>query len=114
MSVEAIKMSRRARRVWTVEEVRALGVRTDLATAAAAVLGIGKTKAWEAYHAGQLPFPTIRCGHRVVVPVAPLLELLRLTPETSEAEPASPATATNDSRGAATNGRIVPAGQRAG
>lgn len=40
--------TRDTRKVWTVEQVRALGVRTDLATACAAVLGIGRTKAWEA------------------------------------------------------------------
>lgn len=83
-----------ARRAWTAEEVRALGARTDLVTACEAVLGIGKTKAWEALHRGELPFPTIRCGRRVVVPVAPLLELLCLTPVMSEAGPASPAVAT--------------------
>jgi hypothetical protein len=75
-----------SRRVWTPDEVRALGVRTDLVTACNAVLDVGKTKAWEMYHAGELPFPAIRCGRRVVVPVAPLLTLLGISADTTEVE----------------------------
>lgn len=71
------------RRIWSTAEVRALGVRTDLVTACAVVFGCGKNKAWELYHAGDLPFPALRVGRRVVVPVQPLLQLLGL------AEPAS-------------------------
>lgn len=67
----------RADRAWTVEEVRALGVRTNLPTAAS-VVGIGKTTAWDLFHSGRLPFPALRLGRRVVVPVQPLLELLGL------------------------------------
>lgn len=64
--------------IWTDDEVRALGVRTDLVTAYNLVVGGGKTRAWRAYHDGELPFPTFRVGRRVVVPVAPLLRILRL------------------------------------
>lgn len=103
-----------ARERWTADDLRSLGARTDLVTACAAVLGIGKTKAWEAFHRGELPFPTIRCGRRVVVPVAPLLELLRLAPDMSEAGPASPATANTHSRLGAPDGHTVQRGQRAG
>lgn len=63
-------------RVWTADEVRALGVRTDLVTACQIVYGCGKNRAWELYHARALDFPALRCGRRVVVPVAPLLTLL--------------------------------------
>lgn len=102
-------------RVWTADDVRALGARTDLATACAAVLGIGKTKAWEAYHAGELPFPVIRCGRRVVVPVAPLLELLRLTPDKSEARSAIDlASATDSTNGTTTDANTVPRLRSAG
>ena len=68
----------KARKAWTPDEVRALGTRTDLTTACQIVFGVGKNKAWEMYHARELPFPALRCGRRVVVPTAPLLELLGL------------------------------------
>lgn len=71
-------MTTPARRAWTAEEVRALGTRTDLVTACQIVYGVGKNRAWQLYHAGELPFPALRCGRRVVVPVAPLLVLLGL------------------------------------
>jgi hypothetical protein len=66
-----------ARRAWTGDEVRQLGVRTDVATAAS-VLGIGRTKAHELARTGQFPVTPLRLGHRYVVPVAPLLRLLGL------------------------------------
>lgn len=65
--------------VWTAERVRALGVKTDLVTAYRIVLGGGKNSAWRAYHAGELPFPTITVKRRVVAPIAPILALLGLT-----------------------------------
>lgn len=102
------------RRIWTPDDVRALGARTDLVTACSAVLGIGKTAAWEAFHRGELPFPTIRCGRVVVVPVAPLLELLRLTPDMSEGTPASVPSATDSPNGATTDGATVPRLRTAG
>jgi hypothetical protein len=64
---------------WTVEQVRALGTRTDLVTACKIVYGCGKNKAWEMYHAGELPFPTLpRCGRRVFVAVATVQAALSL------------------------------------
>ncbi|MEV8510844.1 DNA-binding protein [Dactylosporangium sp. NPDC051484] len=65
-----------ARRAWTLEEVQALGLRTDLVTACQIAYGIGKNKAWEMYHAGELDFPAIKVGRRVVCPTRPLLQLL--------------------------------------
>ncbi|MEO3930750.1 DNA-binding protein [Micromonosporaceae bacterium B7E4] len=67
-----------ARQPVTADEIRALGVRTDLVTACRIVLGCGKNKAWELYHADELPFPALRCGRRVIVPTAPVIELLGL------------------------------------
>jgi hypothetical protein len=64
------------RKSWTADDVRALGIRTDLVTACQIVYGAGKTRAWEMYHADRLDFPALRCGRRVVVPVAPLMALL--------------------------------------
>lgn len=62
-------------RVWTADDIRALGVRTDLETAGS-VLGMGRTTAYQLARAGEFPVPVLRLGTRYVVPVAPLLELL--------------------------------------
>ncbi len=72
-------------KTWTADEIRALGVRTDLVTACSIIYGVGKTQAWERFHRGQLDFPAIRSGRGVVVPVAPLLKLMMIE------EPAKPA-----------------------
>lgn len=72
-----------AAKIWTPDEVRALGVRTDLVTACQIVYGCGKNRAWEMHKAGELPFPALKVGRRVVVPVQPLIKLLGL--EESEA-----------------------------
>jgi hypothetical protein len=63
---------------WTEADIKALGVKTDLVTACRAVLGCGKDKARELYHAGELPFPTLKVGRKIVVPTAPLRKLLGL------------------------------------
>jgi hypothetical protein len=96
-------MTNKAKEAWTAERVRALGVKTDLVTACS-IIGVSRTRAWEMYHAGELPFPAIRVGRRVVVPTAPVLALLGLAnsepggPEVdpkSEARPATGRPATN-------------------
>ena len=74
------------RAVWSEEQVRALGVSTDLTTAAA-ILGIGRTTAHTLVHAGQFPVPVIRVGHRYLVPVAPILQLLALPSEPPATKP---------------------------
>lgn len=68
--------------VWTVERIRALGATTTLPTAAA-ILGIGRTLAYELVATGQFPTPVIRAGTRVIVPVAPLLKLLHANDESA-------------------------------
>jgi hypothetical protein len=65
-------------RRWTPDAVRALGVHTDLVTAAT-LLGMGRTKAHELVRAGRFPVPVLRHGRRYVVPVAPILQLLQIT-----------------------------------
>jgi hypothetical protein len=65
------------RRVWTAEEVRGLGVMTDLETAAS-VLNIGRTKAYELAEEGQFPLKVQRVGRRYLVPVSGLLRVLGL------------------------------------
>lgn len=73
-----VQKVRDAARAWTEEEVRALGVRTDLVTAGA-VLGVGRTKAHEMAREGTFPVPVLRLGRVYVVPTAGLLAVLGLT-----------------------------------
>ncbi len=80
-------------KMWTEAQVRSLGLRTDLVTACSIVYGCGRTKAYELYHRGELDFPAIRAGARIVVPVAPLLKLLGVT-RTPSALSATPDMAT--------------------
>ncbi len=70
-------------RAWTPEQVVALGVQTDVVTAAS-VLGLGRTKARELVRTGNFPTPVLRLGARYVVPTAPLLGLLGLDVLTSD------------------------------
>lgn len=63
-------------RTWTPAEVRALGVRTDLVTACEIAYGARRTKAYELYRRGELGFPAVRVGNRVIVPVAALCDFL--------------------------------------
>src|SRR6266540_3162373 len=67
--------SRTAHQGWTVEAVRALGMTTDVATAAA-ILGFGRTKAYELAKNNQFPVQTLRIGRRYLVPVSAILRLL--------------------------------------
>jgi predicted DNA-binding transcriptional regulator AlpA len=63
------------RRTWTPDQVRALGMTTDLETAAS-ILGIGRTLAYDLARDGDFPVPLLRLGRRVLVPVAALLAYL--------------------------------------
>jgi hypothetical protein len=60
---------------WSVQAVRELGLTTDVETAGA-VLGIGRTKAYELAQAGEFPVKILRVGRRYLVPTPALLELL--------------------------------------
>lgn len=71
------------RRTWTPEQVRALGMTTDLATAAS-ILGIGRTLAYDLARTGDFPVRQLRLGRRVLVPVASLLEYLGEPPAAGE------------------------------
>jgi hypothetical protein len=66
-------------RAWTEDELRALGVRCSLNTAAS-VLGIGRTVAHDLARRNEFPVSVLRLGNKYVVPVAPLLRLLELEP----------------------------------
>ena len=61
--------------VWTPHAVRQLGMTTDLQTAAA-ILGIGRTLAFDLAKTGHFPVRLLRLGRRVLVPVADLLTYL--------------------------------------
>jgi hypothetical protein len=54
---------------------------TDLPTAAA-VLGIGRTLAFDLARTGQFPVRLIRLGRRLLVPVPDLLDFLGVPPTT--------------------------------
>jgi len=60
---------------WTVEAVRALGMTTNVETAAA-ILGIGRTKAYQMARQGHFPVKMLRVGRRYLVSVPALLRLL--------------------------------------
>ena len=62
-------------KAWTPETVRQLGLTTDVATAGA-ILGIGRTKAYELAKTGEFPVAILRVGRRYLVPTSALLTLL--------------------------------------
>jgi len=64
-----------SRRRWCEEDIRALGVTTDLVTAGQ-ILGMGRTKGHELARAGAFPVPVLQHGRRYVVPVVGLLRVL--------------------------------------
>jgi len=62
------------------DDLRRLPVVVDLVTAAA-VLGVGRTTAYEMVRTGCWPTPVLRLGNRIRVPTAALRELLSLSTE---------------------------------
>lgn len=64
----------------TEDDLHQLPVVVDLVTAAA-ILGIGRTTAYEMVRTGRWPTPVLRLGHRIRVPTAALRELLSLSTE---------------------------------
>jgi hypothetical protein len=63
--------------VWTPDMVRALGVATDLRTAAS-IFGITASSAYNMVSRGAFPVPVIRAGGIYRVPVAAILTALHL------------------------------------
>lgn len=86
-------MTDQNRRVWTFEDVRALGVRTSVPIAGEVVAGLCRDEAYRSVKRGDFPVPVYRCGRRMVVPVAPILELLRMKADADGAGPAPPGAA---------------------
>jgi len=66
-----------ASRQMTVERVQNLPPVVDVVTAAA-ILGIGRTAAYELIRVGEWPTPVLRLGKLIRIPTAPLLELVRI------------------------------------
>jgi len=62
----------------TDEQVRTLPAVVDVPTAAA-LLGIGRTAAYELIRTDRWPTPVLRLGKLIRVPTAPLLELVGVT-----------------------------------
>lgn len=62
-------------RTWTEQAVRDLGMTTDVETAGA-ILGIGRTKAYELAKTGHFPVKLLHIGRRYLVSVPALLKLL--------------------------------------
>jgi excisionase family DNA binding protein len=60
---------------WTPEAVRQLGLTTDVATAGA-ILGIGRSKAYQLAKNGEFPVTIVRDGRHYLVPINALLTLL--------------------------------------
>ncbi|GAB3861986.1 helix-turn-helix transcriptional regulator [Dactylosporangium cerinum] len=71
---------------WTEERVRALGVITDLPTAAQ-VFGLGRALAYGLARDGKFPVPVMKVGNRYRVAVAAILAALYI--------PAAPTTTAN-------------------
>lgn len=59
---------------WTRDAVAALGLHTDVATAAQ-ILGIGRTTAYDLIRRGEFPARTFKVGARIRVSTSSLLAL---------------------------------------
>ncbi len=59
----------------TQEQILTLPPVVDVPTAAA-ILGVGRSAAYELIRCGQWPTPVLRLGKLIRVPTAPLLELV--------------------------------------
>jgi len=65
-------MARRSKNPWTADAIRALGVSTDIATAAS-IFQLSRTVAYDLLRRGEFPVPCFKVGRRIVVPTAPIL-----------------------------------------
>jgi hypothetical protein len=77
-----------SRRVWTAQQVATLGLTCDITTAAA-VLGIGRTLAFQLLREGRFPVRVLRLGRAARVPVGDLLTLLAAPPADPDAPDAA-------------------------
>jgi hypothetical protein len=68
------------RPAWTVEQVRQLGITTDVVTAGQ-ILGLSRNTAYRLARLAQFPVPVLRAGAQYRVPVAGLLAALHIAAE---------------------------------
>jgi hypothetical protein len=73
---------------WTAERIRALGLHTDIATAAS-IFRLSRAAAYDLAKRDQFPVAVLRFGTRYKVPVAAILHALHLP-----VDPGEPAEAT--------------------
>ncbi|MFV2102146.1 helix-turn-helix domain-containing protein [Micromonospora sp. LOL_024] len=76
---------------WTVDRIRALGLITDIATAAQ-IFGLSRAAAYELAKRDQFPVAVLRFGSRYRVPVAAILHALHLPADEQPPEAPPPAT----------------------
>jgi hypothetical protein len=69
---------------WTAAGIRALGLHTDVGTAAA-IFGISRTTAYGLIERGEFPIPVLRLGTRYRIAVPAILTALGLPAEPSTA-----------------------------
>ncbi|MBN1172710.1 MAG: helix-turn-helix domain-containing protein [Micromonosporaceae bacterium] len=72
-------------KIWTADEVRALGVRLDGVTACEIVYGVGRTTAYDLLRRGEVDFPVIRRSRKWMVPTSAVLALLGVDDQVSDA-----------------------------
>ena len=75
-TLTAVSDAAPTRRVWTLTEVEALGVTTDVVTAGQ-ILGLSRNNAYTLVRRGDFPVPIIKAGSRYRIPVAALLAVLQ-------------------------------------
>jgi hypothetical protein len=73
-----VRRRRNGRVVWTHDDVRGLGLVTDIPTAAS-ILHIGRTKAYELARVDEFPVQVLHVGRRYLVPVSEILRKLGCT-----------------------------------
>lgn len=79
--------------VWTEQRIRALGLVTDVATAAR-IFGLSRAAAYDLAKRGQFPVTVLRFGSRYRVPVAAILHALHLPVGDDQPPGANPPTTT--------------------
>ena len=71
--------TRPAATTWTPDAVRQLGLTTSVATAGA-IIGVGRSRAYQLAKTNQFPVSVLRVGRRYLVPTTALLALLGAQP----------------------------------
>jgi Helix-turn-helix domain len=82
-----------SREAWTETRIRALGLVTDVATAAR-IFGLSRAAAYDLAKRGRFPVTVLRFGSRYRVPVAAILQALHLPVGDDQPPGATPPTTT--------------------